>query len=55
MLPNLPTDKTGGVQSVLERKIQTHCCKDKKYESNINYWGMGLYLILITSINLFIN
>lgn len=45
-VPNLPTDKTGGVQSVLERKIQTHCCKDKKYESNINYWGMGLYLIL---------
>jgi hypothetical protein len=45
-VPNLPTSGSGGVQSVLDRKIQTHCCKDKDYESNINYWGMGIYLVI---------
>ena len=29
-----------------EHAVKTHCCKDKVYESNINYVGMIVYMLL---------
>ena len=29
-----------------EHALKTHCCKDKVYESNINYVGMVVYMLL---------
>jgi len=49
-LRNTTDSTTGTVSTILTDRIKSQCCKDREYQSNINYIGLILYLLITVPI-----